>query len=216
MKYDVPFVPNTDDDLHCLQAAFMMILKYFKPSFEIGWDEWSEITGFEKDKGTYTTAGLLWFISNGFDVKSISLFDVNRFIEIGGDYFIELSGKEVGEWQIKHSNIPIEQDRLRKLLDYKVCEQREPTIEDIKDFLDNDYLVRAQVNAYKLNQKEGYFGHSVVVSGYDHIGLIIQDPGLPPLPNRRVGFEEFKSAWADPTINNKDMDVIRLSITKTT
>lgn len=31
MTYDVPFVPNTKDDLYCLQAAYMMIVKYYKP-----------------------------------------------------------------------------------------------------------------------------------------------------------------------------------------
>lgn len=111
MKLDITFVANDPDDLHCLQAAFMMIAKYFRPDFNIGWDEWSKLTGFEEDKGTWQTAALLWFYENGFEVKHITVFDFDKFARLGGDYLIEISGEEVGQWQIEHSNILLEQQK---------------------------------------------------------------------------------------------------------
>ena len=189
----------------------MMIAQYFVPDFKIGPVEWDKITGFEKDKGTYATAGLLWFLNQGFDAKEISLFDCNKFISDGGDYLTELSGKEVGEWQIAHSNIPLEQERMKTLLSSGAYEMREPTIDNIKKFLDDGYLVRALVNSRKLNSKDGYFGHSVVVIGYDEDDFTIHDPDSPPKPNRKVSFPDFEAAWADPNAESKEMDAIKLN-----
>ena len=211
MTYDVPFVPNTKDDLHCLQSAYMMIVKYYKPDFEIDWDEWSKITGFEVGKGTWASAGVLWFYDNGFDVKHYEVFDYNKFFKKGGDYLIQTSGQEVGQWQIEHSNIPLEQKRAKQMIDKGLLVSKIPTIEDIKSYLDKGYLLRVLLNSRRLNGKEGFFGHAVTVIGYDDKSLIIHDPGLPPYPNRHVLFEDFESAWADPNKESKELDAIKLS-----
>jgi uncharacterized protein YvpB len=46
--------------------------------------------------------------------------------------------------------------------------------------------------------KAGYSGHMIVVTGYDDDGIYIHDPGLPPMENKFVRFEEFEKAWAYP------------------
>lgn len=48
----VPFVSNTPDDTHCLQAAYMSIAQYFDANFSINMNDWSEITGYEEGLGT--------------------------------------------------------------------------------------------------------------------------------------------------------------------
>lgn len=188
----------------------MMVLKFFKPDVKISWDEWDELTGFEKEKGTWASAVLLWFKNNGFDVRHITLFDYEDFIENGGDYLIRLTGKKVGQWQIEHSNIPLEQKRAKTLLRAGVIENRQPTQKDIIHYLENGYLVRVLVNMATLNDKTGYIGHAIVVSGYDDEGFIIQDPGLPPIENRKVCFADFEAAWADPNEQSKELDAIKL------
>lgn len=210
VKYDVPFVSNTEDDLHCLQAAYMMIVKYYMPGFEIEWDEWDRLTGFEKGKGTWATASLLWFIDNGFEVRHISLFDYEDFAKNGGDYLLRLSGNEVGEWQVAHSNIPLEQERSRLLLESGCFEKREPTLEDVQNYLDKGYLLHVLVNWNRLAGKGGYFGHGVTVIGYDEENVYMHDPGGPPMPNRKVSKTDFEAAWADPNKENKELDAIRL------
>lgn len=210
MIYDVPFVSNTKDDLHCLQAAYWMILKFFKPEFEMDWDEWSKITGFEKNKGTWASAGLVWFNNNGFEVKHYELFDFEEFFKTGGDYLIKSTGAEIGNWQIKHSNIPLEQKRAIELVKSGLVEKREPSMEDVKNFLDNGYLLRVLVNSKRLNGKEGYFGHAVTVIGYNEDSIIFHDPGLPAIPKRKTSFSDFEAAWADPSKESKEFDAIRL------
>ena len=81
MNYVVPFIENTKDDTHCLQAAYLMIAKFFDKNFDIDWEKWSELTGYEENKGTWAIAGLLWFNENGYDVLHISLFDYQNFME---------------------------------------------------------------------------------------------------------------------------------------
>lgn len=212
MNYIVPFVPNTDDGLHCFQSSLLMIAKFFKPDFNIAWSEWSDITGYEEGKGTWASAGLLWFIQNGFEVRHISLFDYAAFIESGGDYLTSEYGAKVAEWQIEHSNLPLEQERSKKLLATNIVEYREPTIEDILRFLDEGWLVRCLVNSRRLNRKDGYFGHSIIVSGYEGDNIIIQDPGLPPVKNRKVSFADFENAWADPNTSAKELDAYKLPV----
>jgi len=210
MKNDVPFVANTPDDLHCMQAAYMMIAKYFQPDFAMDMNEWSKFTGFEKDKGTWASAGLLWFKEHGYQIRHLSLFDYETFVKSPEAYLIELTGKAVGAWQIAHTNIPVEVNRIKKLLQAEIVERRQPTIVDIKKFLDDGYLVRVLVNANKLNGKEGYFGHAIPIIGYDDKNIVFHDPGLPPTPNRSVTCADFEAAWADPNPESKELDAIKL------
>ncbi|HMM62019.1 MAG TPA: C39 family peptidase [Candidatus Saccharibacteria bacterium] len=207
---DVPFVSNTDDDLHCLPAAYMSIAKYFSPNFSIEMDEWSALTGFEPNKGTWANAGLLWFQQNGYDVKHITLFDYDEFVKHPEDYLIEFNGADVGGWMVDHTNIDAEVARVKKLISVGLIEKRIPTIEDIKQLLDKGYLVRASLNCNKLSGKSGYVGHAVAVIGYDDQGVFLHDPGLPALPNRKVNFAQFDAAWSDPSDDMKEMDAVRL------
>jgi hypothetical protein len=206
----MPFVSNTEDDLHCLQAAYLMIVKYYKSDFVIDWDLWSQLTGYEEGKGTWASSGLLWFHDNGFSVKHISLFDYDDFSKNGAEYLLREFGEEVGEWQKKHSNIPKEIEFATALLNKGLVEKREPLLSDIIKYLNDGYLLRCMVNSMKLNGKKGYFGHAIVVSDHDSKGIIIQDPGLPPQPNRHVSFDVFEESWADPNSQAKELDVIKL------
>jgi hypothetical protein len=205
----VPFIPNTSDDLHCLPATYMNIAKYFDPSFAINMDEWSKITGFEEDKGTWANGGLVWFKNHGYEVKHIALFDYAAFINYPKEYLIELDGEEVGQWAYDHTNVPAEIERISQLMNLNVIERREPTLEDIKQLLDQGYLLRAGINCNKLEHKEGYEGHAITIIGYDDQFILFHDPGLPAIPNRKVTFAEFESAWADPGIQSKELDAIR-------
>lgn len=210
MIYNVPFISNTSDDLHCQQAAYMMVLKFFRPETNIDFEAWDEITGFEKNKGTWATASLLWFKDQGFKVKHLSLFNMEKFVKKGGEYLIESAGEKVGQWQIQHSNLPLEQKRAKQLINSGIYVEKEPTKQDIIKFLDDGYLARVLVNARKLNNKKGYAGHAVVVIGYDDNGFTLHDPGLPPQQRRKVSFQNFENAWADPNKEAKELDAIRL------
>jgi len=207
---DVNFVPNSADDLHCQQSAYAMIRDYYEPGkYSYSWDEWAALTGYEADKGTWASTSLLWFVDRGYSVQHISLFDYSAFVKDGSKYLIETYGEDVGNWQVEHSNLPKEQKLARILLEKGIITKQEPQINDIKIALDTGALIRCLVNSCVLAYQDGYTGHAVVLTGYDGTGFIIQDPGLPPLPNRHVAYELFNSSWAYPNNQAKEMDIIK-------
>jgi hypothetical protein len=201
----VPFVPNTDDDTHCLQAAYMSAAKYLDPTFAIPMSEWSNITGYEEGKGSWANAGPLWFMKQGYQVHQYELFDAEEFIKRPTEYMIEQHGPEAGKWGIENTNVPAEIIRMRQLLDAGIVERREPTMEDIKSFLDLGYLVRVTVNSNILNGKEGYLGHALLIFDYNESYIQFHDPGLPAIPNRQETFTLFEAAWSAQI---KKMDAI--------
>ena len=204
---DVPFVPNTPDDTHCLQAAYMIIAKHFDKDFDISMDKWSALTGYEEGLGTWANAGLVWFKEQGYDVKHYEEFDFEAFIKHPKEYMIQLNGQEAGEWGYEHTNVPAEIERMRRLLAASIVEKREPKLEDIKVGLDHGYLARVTINANTLDNEEGYIGHAVVVIGYDENFIYLHDPGLPALPNRKVAIDDFIRSWSDQA---KELDLIKL------
>jgi hypothetical protein len=154
---------------------------------------------------------LLNLIKMGFDITVIEGFDGRDFVINGEDYLVRAFGKETSSWQIKNSNITREQKYYNQLFksgaDIK-CDI--PMLNNIKSFLDKGYLVQATVNSKKLNGKDGYTGHSVLVFGYDNNGLNLHDPGLPPKENRFVTFDDFIDAWAYPNDTAKNLIAIKL------
>jgi hypothetical protein len=189
----------------------MSIRLYFEPEYNIEWNEWSKLTGFVEGKGTWATSALLWFKNNGYEVRHISLFDYADFASTGGDYLVREFGNEVGEWQIAHSDISKEKALVVQGIAQSLFTLQEPTIDDVKQFLNDGFLVKCLVNMATLNSKEGYIGHAIVVVGYDETGFVIHDPGLPPQPNRFVTYEDFEKVWASPNKQAKELDAIKLA-----
>ena len=104
LNYDAPFIGNTPDDQHCLQAAHMMIAKFFIPDFKISWEEWDQLTGYEEGKGTWASTGLLWFRNQDFEVEHWSLFDYAAFIREGRDYLLKIAGRFLrANWMVMKS-----------------------------------------------------------------------------------------------------------------
>jgi len=203
----VPFVANTVDDTHCLQAAYMSAAKYFDPGFDIPMEEWSAITGYEEGLGTWANAGLVWFKENGYDVKHYELFDFEEFIRRPKEYMIEVNGEEAGKWGFEHTNVPVEIERMKKLVASGIAEKRRPSIEDIKHFIDDGYLVRVTINCGTLDGTHEYIGHAVIITSYNNTYIQFHDPGLPPIPNRQATYEDFEAAWSD---QEKELDAIKL------
>ncbi|MBP7708188.1 C39 family peptidase [Candidatus Pacearchaeota archaeon] len=210
MRLNVPFYPNTEDDTHCYQASLRMVLKHFNPQRDFSWGELEKITAKAEGLWTWSTAGMVWMQKNGFEVLNVDMFDWTKFSEEGGSYLIKEYGNEVGQAQIKHSNIPQEMELAKILVKEVGIERRIPTKEDVKKLIEEGYLVICNVNSRKLNGREGYSGHAIVITGFDDTGFFIHDPGLPPMENRFVEYPVFEKAWAYPEEKAKNIEAYRL------
>lgn len=211
MDYNVPFFPNSLDGSHCVQASYEMILSYFEPEKDYDFDELDALTGkYPRDGSTWAALGHIWLAGKGYDVRYWTLIDWHRFVTEGYNYLLERFGKEVADWQLKHGDIELERQRAQEALLKVPPIKKEPHMQTIIDFLDDGYLLKCSVNSNKLNDKEGYSGHLVVVKGYTEESLVIHDPGPEPLENRHVPFREFEAAWAYPNSSAKELAAIKL------
>lgn len=207
---NVPFIGNTDDNLHCLQASYGMIRHFFEPGWHIDWSEWARTTGYVEGKGSWSFAGLMWFTQNGYDVVHITAFDYHRFVNEGETYLREALGDEAGSWEAAFTDMPLEQARCREFIQTGIWQHRKPSLADLQLYLDRGYLLKCLINLNFLNDIPGFLGHAVVVLGYTESEIIIHDPGLPPLPNRHVNINKFMAAWTNPNSNMEKMDAIKL------
>lgn len=191
----IPFFSNTADNSHCFQAALRMVLKYFEPEKNYSFEELDKLTAKVKDLWTWPLAGILSFVNNNYDVVILDAFDYAAFSEKGEEYLIRLFGKEVANEQIKNSNIKQEVKFTKKLLAKKIIINPKPSLTTAKKLIKDGYLVIFNVNSQALNNKNGYVGHFVVVYKIDNDFIYFQDPGLPPVRNRKETIEKFNEAW---------------------
>jgi hypothetical protein len=209
MKPKVPFYSNTPDDTHCVQAVLRMVLKYFLPEKEFSWRKLEKMTAKKKGKWTWSMQGMLNLKKMGFDIVNMEDFDYKRFSKEGGKYLIEKWGKEMGEAQIKNSDIPQEMKIAKEFVKVFGSEFRIPSLGDIRKLLSQGYLVVCSVNFFALDGKKGYAGHSVLVFDSDEKNIFLHDPGRPPRKNRKVPIIRFIKAWAYPTAMEKNLTAYR-------
>lgn len=189
-----------------------MILKFFWPDKEFSFEQLDEITGKYPDGSTWAAQGHVWLVEQGFEVAYWTLIEWEKFAADGSDYLAKEFGQEVAEWQIANTDIEKEQARAQTALRKVPTYQKEPHIADIMRFLDEGYLIKCTVNSSKLNNRDGYAGHVIVVKGYQDGQLIIHDPGLPPLKDRRISYDDFEEAWAYPNKKAKELVAIRVKV----
>ena len=206
----MPFYANLGDHLHCVQAAFRMILKYFLPDRTFSWQELETMSAKLPGKATWPSQMLINLKQMGFDVALIEGFDAQAFIKEGGEYLKRDFGPETAAWQIANSDIPQEQKLYKRLLSSGVVyESRIPTQRDISDYLQRGYLVKVTVNSKRLNHKQGYAGHSVVVYAADDQRITFHDPGPLAREARVESAADFEAAWADPNDRAKELIAIK-------
>jgi uncharacterized protein YvpB len=91
----------------------------------------------------------------------------------------------------------------------RLYESRIPNLNELKKRLDENYLLICNVNSRALNQKDGFVGHFVLLTGYNDKGFIMHDPGPPGVESREVKFVDFEDAWAYPNENAQNYIAIK-------
>ena len=195
IRKPAPFVANHKDQMHCSQAVFRMLFKYFFDE-DLTWEEIDEITKTIPGKASWTMAAHMVLAKRGVEVVNIEPFDYQRFYDEGADYLRNNFGEETARYYLEKSNLLSVKDDIPKFLSTVHHETKRATIEDIAHFLKESYLVGAEINSRILNRREGFSLHYVLLVGCENDSLIIHDPGPPPLESRKVPKDEFLKAFA--------------------
>jgi hypothetical protein len=207
---DVPFFGNADDNNNCFQAVLKMILKYFEPAAEYSWQQLEAITAYQKDKYTWDTAACLWLAEHGYELKSITVFDRQRFVDVGEEYLVEFMGEATAKDQIAQGDIRQERRLMWEAINtVGLSEKREPKIGDLRQYLREGYLPFVNVNSHALSGVEGYTGHFVLDAGDTRVKF--HDPGLPAHAGRTERRDRFEAAWAFPHRRMKGVTAVRLA-----
>jgi hypothetical protein len=208
---NVPFYSNTPDGIHCFEAVLKMILKHFQPDKDYTFPELDKLTGKVEGKWTWAQQSLINLQKLNFDIVNMEDFDYQEFSRVGEVYLFNKFGYDVASKQIKHSDIKKEIIDSTEFIKVFGNNFALPEFEDIKKFIDKNYLVACNINPYALDNLSGYSGHIVLVFGYDDNFVYLHDPGLPPQPHRQVSFVDFTRAWAYPGHDNQNLIAFNLS-----
>ncbi len=195
--HDIPFVENPGGQ--CVPACIAMVVQHFRPELDFDLAESSELCGYEAGQGAWGIQSLLSLSDLGFEVQWVEDWDIHQFIENPEGYLAEIfDDQEMLDYQLEHSNIPLERERAIAYVENKQpFEKRPGTRHDVETLIDDGWLMRLEVNGKPLANQEGYGAHSVLAIGYNNDEVIIHNPDgkYGPKPNQHVEWERFMDAW---------------------
>lgn len=204
---DIPYYKNPDNT-HCYQATIKMVLKYFMPEKNFSWKDLEELTAKKNNLWTWPMQGLINLKKMGFEVINMEYFDYERFRKYPQKYLEEEYGESITREMIKHSDIQQEVRIAKNFLSIFGKQTKLPSIEDIKRFTNKGYLIICNVNSRSLNNKKGYVGHFVVISGYDNGCFYINNPD--GKKNQKISLATFRKAWEYPNRKARNIQVFKL------
>ena len=189
-----PFVQNSDDDLHCVNAVFRMVAQQFLGK-DFSWEEIDALTKAQQGKATWTFIGETAFARMGLQVKNIEPLDYEKLYTQGVAYLKETFGPEVADYYINKSNIASVLEYIPEFLKYVEHETRCASMQEICTYVKAGKLVGTEVNSSILNSEPGFDLHFVLLYDADEEHVLLHDPGLPPLKERRVSFNDFERCF---------------------
>lgn len=190
----IKFYPNTPDNMHCSQAVFRSLFKYFFDE-ELSWEEIDKITKAIPGRGSWTMAAYIELANRDVEVVNIEEFDYQRFYNERVEYLKEIYNDDAIKYTLEKSNLLSVRDDIPEFLQKVKRIKRKATIKDFDKLLDNGYLVGTVLNSRVLNEKEGFSLHYVLIKEKEGNKYIINDPGLPPVENRKVTKDQLLQAF---------------------
>lgn len=191
---EIKFYSNHEDNHHCSQAVFRSLFNYFFDE-NLSWDEIDRIAKTIPGKGSWTLFAHTELAKRGIEIINIELFDYKQYGEEGISYLEKNFDAETVTYYLEKSNLAlVTSNDIEFFLSIVKHETRKATLEDIDSFLDDGYLVGAEINSRILNKREGFSLHYVLIIGREDDYYIINDPGFPPIEQRNVSREEFLEA----------------------
>ena len=181
----VPFYPNHKDDMHCEMSVYASVLDYFLGK-KYSWEQLEKLVGFKKRKAAWTVQPLPKMAAMGLDISMIEPFDYERYLKDGKKYLSTLYSKEEIDWYCEHSNILEMTKYIPEFLKTVNHQTRRAILADIDSMLKEGRLVFITVNSRALNNRPGFVSHALLIFDKEGDDYIAHDPGLPPMPSRKI------------------------------
>lgn len=192
-----PFIPNSEDDVHCVAAVYRMIFKHYLNK-DYSWNEIDTIAKATPGKGMWTVNLAIAAAKAGIRVNNIELTDYTKLYEGRSKYLKKTFGEKTATYYVEQSNILNIIDDIPEFIHLVPHESRKATLKDIVTHLQEGKLVAAEVNAGILNTHGKFNLHAVLLYDTDGSIFTFHDPGLPPIPSRRITLRDFEQCFAYP------------------
>lgn len=174
---NVPFIEDKEEKYESCQGlpTTMMALKFFLPHLEISFDELYKKMNHKRGNWFFETYVVKLF--NDFNIPAIyystkklkKCMDEKRFKQISD---LDFNNEEhLIEFNLEHYNLAVEFAIKHRL--FKQVENIDVAF--IKEQISNSKLVIATVNRNKLQNKEGYKGHFILIKGFTDDAFICND-----------------------------------------
>lgn len=212
MKKAINFIPNDDDNLHCLQSCYAMINNAIFNEKLTAIDA-ERNTNFRKDFPTWQFKALQSFAEKGLKVKDIENFPIELFLnDPVAAVKQQYNDQKVIDYIISASDFDTEVQTVKSALATGNVEfvTRIPTLKDIEFYLKDDWYIFCNVNYWMLEgDSDKYVGHFVIIQEIFDDHLVLQNPGLPPIENQKVSLTNFEKAWNYPDANAANLIVVK-------
>lgn len=199
MKAIPPFIENSPDDMHCVNAVFRMVLLHFGKN-DMSWEEIDAKSKAIPGRGTWTVCGDIELVRQGIQVANIEPVDYVALHRDGVNYLTRVFGTETASYYLAKSNIAAVLGDIPEFLRLVRHENRSVTTAEIISTLTGKAhtLIGATINSGILNNKKKFALHYVLLYDFDGTYLHLHDPGLPAVRSRKVTVAEFESCFMYP------------------
>ncbi len=209
---NVPFVPNANDEIHCMQACYAMTINALLGEQTDSIDVEFE-SGFRPGHRSWPFASICSWAKRGLAVWTLDLFEADRF---AADPVREVQSwfspdDPEGQRLVHESELEKEGSRVREALATGNVrfEKRVPTVDDLSELADwPETALIARVNHRVLMGRDGVYGHFVIVYKVDDEHIWVQDPGPPSRPEFAYEREVFLRAWQYPSPQAAELIVV--------
>jgi hypothetical protein len=212
-------VPNTDDSLHCTQAALVMALDALGHSATMTMEEAEKVTSFREGVETWPYHMLAWLGENGYRIRHVDALDP---VALMGDPEQTLRDSGLDEETLAYilgiSDFQAESEAIRRCLRSGNVEflVRIPEVDELLDSMTQGWLPVISLDAAVLAERpaDGFEGHIVLATGREGEMIIVQDSGPPPRWDWRVSPTRLLEALHSPVDTSGTVSYVRKAHTE--
>jgi hypothetical protein len=200
-----PFHDNWDG-VNCTECCAWSAIDYFEPDNNFSAEDIDRLGNKIPGKWNWPQFMVKSLLDRGYDIVRISSGKTADIVQKGAkQYLIDLQGEEAAMISIENSPSLNDIEKVcAELLEKSSSKEITlvPTIEDIKNLLNDGFLIQSMVNARALNSNDGYAGHAVLIYGLDDEYIYFHDPDIPGIPNRKEKIDFFVQCAKNPKETN--------------
>lgn len=164
----------------------------------MSWEEIDTATKSIPGRGTWTICGDILLAKRGIHVSNIEPVDYEALYTQGEPYLHTVFGQDTANYYMKRSNLASVISDIPEFLQTVHHETRRIQTKEIISFLNKGACIGATIQANILNKKSGFTLHYVLLYDFDGTHFHVHDPGLPPMPSRKITLQEFESSFIYP------------------